>query len=171
MNRLSTYCFLFIAVIVAMTASCSVDNKTIPDPGGNIPVDTSGNAGAFYLNVSGDTTYRMTIFGTGSLRNDSFIVLGADTTSKDQILFGTFKSEPGVYLTEQTPPSSTGAVFLYRKKEPTVYKNYLMVHGNITISSVDTTARLVRGSVNVNNIDVSGVDRFYTITGNFAIRY
>lgn len=165
------YSYAFVLLISIGIAACSVDNKAIPDPGGNVIVDTSGNSGVFYLDISGDTAYRMTIIGAASISNDSFIVLGADSTTLDQVLFGTISITPGVYLTEQDPPSTTGALFLFRKKELTIYKNYLMVHGNITISSVDTTSKIVRGSVDVNNTDVSGIDKHYIIQGNFAIKY
>src|SRR4051812_2743695 len=93
---------LSITIVAALT-SCSVGNKNIPDPNGVGNVDTTGTIGQFYLNVTGDTSYLLTILAVDTVYLDSFIVAGEDATTRDQLVFATKSSSPGIYYTEQAP--------------------------------------------------------------------
>ncbi len=164
------YSFFLTALISLVLFSCSVDNKNIPDPGGNLFVDTTGTLGSFYLNVSGDTSYTLNIIAVDTVVLDSLGVAGADPVSRDQIIFNTAKAEVGTYYTEQSPPGITGAIFLFRKKIPTGFKVYPMLHGKIVISSVDLNTKIISGSIDVNNEYVASADRLYRLRGNFSLK-
>lgn len=151
-------------------SACSVDNKNIPDPGGNIGVDTTGTIGSFYLNVSGDTSYILNIVATDTVAQDSFGVAGADLSTRDEIVFTTAKADVGTYYTEQSPPGITGSLFIFRKKIPTGYRNYPMFHGKIEITSINSNSGVIRGTIDVNNKYVTTADKYIRLTGNFALK-
>lgn len=157
-------------VIIAGISSCTVGNKVIPDPGGGGIVDTTGTIGTFYLNLTGDTSYLLTVVAVDTIVEDSLVVIGGDLTIKDQVLFSIAKAEVGTYYTEQSPPGITGAVFIYRKRVITGYKNYAMLHGKIVITSVDIVTGVIKGSIDVNNEYVAGADKYYRLRGNFMIK-
>lgn len=167
--RLFKYLLPFAAFTAIFISSCSVDNKTIPDPDGGIIVDTTGTLGTFIFNVSGDTSYQLTVVAVDTLVQDSLLVAGADVTIRDQIVFSTAKAEPGTYYTEQAPPGITGGAFLFRKRLATGFRNYPMLHGKIIINSVNTSSGVVTGSIDVNNEWVTTADHLYRIRGNFTI--
>jgi hypothetical protein len=169
-STVKRYGFVLTGVIALLLSACSVDNKNIPDPGGNINVDTTGTIGSFYLNVSGDTSYVLNIVAVDTVAQDSFGVAGADVTTRDEILFSTAKAEPGIYYTEQSPPGITGAVFIFRKKISLGYRNYPMFHGKIELTSVNTTSGVVRGTIDVNNKYVTTADRYIRLTGTFILK-
>ncbi|MCC6571722.1 MAG: hypothetical protein IT274_08875 [Chitinophagales bacterium] len=158
------------AIIAWMAVSCSVDNKSIPDPGGNIGVDTTGTIGTFFLNLTGDTSYLLTIVAVDTIVQDSLVVAGGDLTTKDQVVFSTAKAEPGTYYTEQSPPGITGAVCVFRKRIPSGFRNYPMLRGKIVISSVDPVSGVVRGNLDVNNKYVPNADKYYRLSGSFMIK-
>lgn len=163
-------CSVLLLTFVAMISACSVNNKSIPDPG-NVNVDTSGTLGTFYVNVTGDSSYLLTVIAVDTIVQDSFTVIGGDFTRRDEIIFTTAQAVPGTYYTEQSPPGITGAVFLYRKRLSTGYKNYAMFHGKIVIASVDLATKVVRGSFDVNNQYVTSADHVYFLKGNFTLKY
>ena len=164
------YCFILFLTVIAMLSGCSVDNKNIPEPGGNINVDTSGTLGIFYLNVTGDSSYLLTVIAVDTVVQDSLVVLGADAAIRDEIVFSTSKAVVGTYYTEQSPPGITGGYFLFRKKIASGYKNYLMLHGKIVIASIDASSGVIRGSIDVNNEYVTTADKLYKLKGNFQIK-
>lgn len=153
-----------------MVSACSVDNKSIPDPGGNIVVDTTGTLGSFYVNVSGDTTYVLNIVASDTVARDSFGVAGADLTTRDEIVFATASPNPGVYYTEQSPPGITGAIFVFRKKIPQGYRNYPMLHGKVEITSLNGDTRVIRGNFDVNNQYVTTADKYLRLSGSFILK-
>lgn len=169
------YGFLF-ALLVAFISSCSVGNKEIPAPGGNIFVDTTGGTlGAFTVIISGDTTLNKTIYSDTTLnlvRNDSLIVGGVDALTNTSVLvyFATASSEPGVYYIDPTAPAEPTAAFLARIKIGGAQKNYLMPHGKITILSKDITNKIIRGSFDVNNDNTHVADTLY-MRANFSVQY
>ncbi|MDB5227735.1 MAG: hypothetical protein JWN78_1928 [Bacteroidota bacterium] len=169
-RRYKKYSFVLLLTLMAMISACSVNNKSIPDPG-NINVDTTGALGTFYLNVTGDSSYLLTVVAVDTIVQDSFAVAGADFTRRDEVVFTTGQAVPGTYYTEQSPPGITGAVFLYRKRLSTGYRNYAMFHGKVVISSVDLATKVVRGTIDVNNQYVTSADHVYYLKGNFIMKY
>ena len=170
-RRNKKYSFILLIAFLAIISACSVDNKSIPDPGGNIGVDTTGTLGTFYLNLTGDSSYLLTIVAVDTINQDSFAVAGADFTRRDEIVFSTAQAVPGTYYTEQSPPGITTAVFIFRKRLSTGYRNYPMFHGKIVISSVDLTTKIIRGSIDVNNQYITTADHLYYLKGNFVMKY
>jgi hypothetical protein len=164
------YFWLFLPFLAAFAVSCSVDNKSIPDPGGNQPVDTTGVPGTFYLTVSGDTSYLLTIVAVDSIINDSLGIAGADLITRDQVIFNTAKAEAGTYYTEQSPPGITGGVFIFRQRTNGAFRNYAMLHGKIVISSFDQSTGIITGNVDVNNQYVTSADKLLYIRGNFSVK-
>jgi hypothetical protein len=165
------YSFILLSTLVLIISACSVDNKSIPNPGGNIGVDTTAGTGTFYMNVTGDTSFVLTVVAVDTIIQDSLGVIGADLTTKDEIIFTTGKAEPGIYYVEQSPPGITGAVFIFRKKVSSGYKIYPMLHGQIVISSIDFSTGIVTGSFDVNNKYVTTADRLYQMKANFVLKF
>ncbi len=162
------FTIVLLVAIVAALSSCKVGNKDIPDPTGT-NVDTTGTVGNFYLNVTGDTSYLLNILAVDTVHLDSFVVAGEDATTRDQLVFATKRADPGIYYTEQAPPQITGAYFIFRKRLPTGYKNYLMTHGSITITSLDASTGIIRGRIDVNN-QYLAVDKTLFLKGNFVMK-
>ncbi len=164
------FIIVLLVAIVAALSSCSVGNKDIPDPNGTGTVDTTGTIGSFYLNVTGDTTYLLNILAVDTVVLDSFVLAGADATTRDQIVFATNSINPGIYYTEQAPPQLTTAYFIFRRRVPTGYRNYLMIHGSITITSFDVSTGVIRGKIDVNNQYLPNVDKTLFLKGNFVMK-
>ena len=168
------YSILLLA-FVAMVSSCSVGNKVIPDPGGNIIVDTTGSLGSFNLIVTGDTSYVVNLLSDTSsavgnfIVDDSLQVLGLGTNTS--VLFTTFKSEVGTYYVETSPPGITGGIFVLQEKIGSVVKRYFMIHGKIIITENDTVNKIVKGSFDVNNEFATGSPKLFFLRANFVLRY
>lgn len=159
----------FFLVLLSAISACTVRNKPIPDPNGNIGVDTTGNIGTFFLNVTGDTSYLLTINAVDTIINDSLLVIGADLTTQDQVIFTTASIDIDTFHTDLSIPDK-GAIFIFRKRNHSSYSNYPMLKGTIIITAVNTTTKVLRGKIDVNNEDVPGADKFYTIKGNFTAK-
>ncbi len=166
----TTLLFAFIVFI----ASCDVGNKEIPDPIGNIPVDTTASLGSFNLIVTGDTNYTATLLSDTSeaignfIVNDSLQVIGSDGTST--LLFSTFNKLPDIYYTETSPPEITSALFIFQTKFGGVIRRFLMTHGNITITDNDEINGIVKGSFDVNN-EFTPSDKILFLRANFILNY
>ena len=169
------YYFILLLAWVSIIASCSVDNKIIPDPIGNISVDTTGTLGSLNIIVTGDTNFNATLLSDTSstvgnfIVNDSLQIIGVETNSA--ILFSTFSSSVGTYYTETAPPDLTSAFFIYQLKVNGVNRRYIMPHGKIIITENNTSNGTVRGSFDVNNEFVASADRTLFIRANFVLRY
>ena len=178
MNFTSRYYIVLLTIVVAALTSCSVGNKFIPDPGGNIGVDTTNTTlNSFKVYVTGDTSFTMNITTVDSLNNvvdDSLIVTGYELTGSSLTgLFGfkTYSSDVGSYLTEGSPPGITAAEIGIVKTLNGVRKIYTMNHGTIIITLHDATAKIVKGHFDVNNQYGIGADRYLRAVGYFYIKY
>jgi hypothetical protein len=169
------YYLVLLLIVTAIISSCSVGNKVIPDPAGNIVVDTSGTLGSLTLIVTGDTSFNVTLISDTSsavgnfIVNDSLQIIGVETNSA--ILFSTADNVPGTYYTETAPPDITTAVFLFQLKVNGITKRYFMPHGKIIITENNTSTGIVRGSFDVNNEFVASADRTLFLRANFILRY
>ena len=166
---------MLLFVFAVVMPSCKVGNKVIPDPTGNIPVDTTGTLGSFTMIVTGDTSFNVTMISdtsstTGNfVVNDSLQILGLD--ANNVVAFSTAESVAGTYYTETAPPDITSAVFIYQVKIGTVVKRYFMPHGKIIITENDAVTGVVKGSFDVNNEFVTTADRTLFLRANFVLRY
>jgi len=169
------YYIVLMLALASIASSCSVGNKVIPDPTGNIPVDTSGTLGSLNIIVTGDTNFNATLISDTSstvgnfIVNDSIQIIGVETNAA--ILFSTFSSNVGTYYTETAPPELTSAVFLFQLKVNGITKRYFMPHGKIIITENNTSTGIVKGSFDVNNEYVATADRILHIRANFVLRY
>lgn len=172
-NTKKYYTSLLIAFTVFI-ASCSVGNKVIPDPTGNIPVDPTATLGSFNLFVTGDTNYTATLLSDTSdaignfIVNDSLQVIATDGTNT--LLFSTFDKVPEIYYTETAPPEITTALFIFQTKFAGVTRRFFMTHGNITITENDEENGVVKGSFDVNN-EYTASDKILFLRANFILRY
>lgn len=178
--KIINYKYFLILLLGVMTTitSCSVGNKVIPDPAGNITVDTSGTLGSFNIIVTGDTNFTANLISDTTsnilgnyIFNDSIQIVGLSTDGNSVIGFSTFSSGVGTYYTETAPPEMTSAAFLYQLKVNGVKKTYFMLHGKIIITENNTSTGTIRGSFDVNNEYVANADRTLFIRANFLLRY
>lgn len=167
------YSTLLFAIAVFIS-SCNVGNKVIPDPIGNIPVDTTATLGSFNLIVSGDTNYNASLTSDTSstignfIVNDSIQILATDGTNT--LLFSTFDKAPNIYYTETSPPEITSAIFIFQTKFGGITRRFFMTHGNITITENDETNGIIKGSFDVNN-EFTTSDKILFLRSNFVLRY
>ena len=179
-NTIKIHFALLLLLFTLAVSSCSVGNKDIPDPNGNISVDTS--AAGFIITVrdttdTKDSTYSVKILSDTSsiignrINNDTLEILGVDalTGTKHTVIFITYSSEPGSYPTDLTPVGINKAIFIYKTTINSVSQNYFMIHGNINITEKDTIAKVVKGNFDVNNKDADGVGK--SVRSNFSLRY
>jgi hypothetical protein len=156
----------FFLIILLSIAGCAPANKDIPNP---------DDINVFVNNIVGTITDTSTIYSTSmttvdSLPNDTLICLGQDAVTQDQILFSVYQAEVGTFPIDLVPPGTAKGSLLYRKKKPSGYSNYLMIDGDIVISVVDTVAKRIKGSFDVNNIGAI-TDMEYTIRADFNVKY
>jgi hypothetical protein len=166
---LKNFSVVFVLSMIAGISACTVGNKAIPDPNGNIGVDTSGNIGTFFLNVTGDTSYLLTVVAADTVINDSLLIIGADLTTQDQVIFTTASTAIDTFYADQSVPGK-GTVFVFRKRNPASYSNYAMLKGTVIITAVNTTTKVLRGKIDVNNEGVPGADKTYYLKGNFTAK-
>lgn len=171
------YYFVLILSIMAIISSCSVGNKVIPDPAGNISVDTTGILGSFNIIVTGDTSFTANLISDTSsvlgnfIVNDSIQIIGSTTDASSIIGFSTYNSAVGTYYLDMSPPEITSALFILQLKINGVKKRYYMIHGKIIITENDATTGIVKGSFDVNNEYMPTADKTLYIRAYFTLRY
>lgn len=163
MNKLLFSC---LAGILLSITACAPENKSIPDP---------NDINSFVNNIYGTVTDTATIVSISmatadTIAGDTLVSLGIDEASQDQILFSVYQTAVGTYPIDLVPPGTAQGSLLYRKKKTSGYTNYIMIDGDITIAVVDTVARRIKGSFNVNNIGAI-TDREFTVKADFNVKY
>jgi hypothetical protein len=163
MNKAVQPIFLLLLFCIS---GCAPDNKGIPDP---------NDINVFVNNIVGtvtdtSTTYSISMATVDSLPNDTLISLGLDDITQDQILFTVYQTAVGTFPIDLVPIGTAKGSLLFRKRVSSSYVNYLMTDGDIVISVVDTVARRIKGTFDVNNIGASAGNEF-TIRADFNVKY
>ena len=154
----------FVLLIVCSISGCAPANKEIPDP---------NNINVFVNNIVGTVTdtgsvYSISMATIDTMLNDTLISLGLDDVTQDQILFTVYHTEVGTFPIDLVPAGTAEGSLLFRKKDGSSYRNYLMTDGDIHITVIDTVAKRITGSFDVNNIGAI-TDHEYTIRADFNV--
>jgi hypothetical protein len=157
--------FLLFFILFSITG-CAPANKDIPD---------SNDINVFVNNIVGtvtdtSSTYSISMATVDSLPNDTLISLGLDDVTQDQILFSVYQTAVGTFPIDLLPIGTAQGSLLFRKRISSSYVNYLMTDGDIVISVVDTVARRIKGTFDVNNIG-AGAGNEFTIQADFNVKY